>query len=228
MKISDHVDSALIDWEAGRLESALTHALIAVDGTARRMFPSLGNAQRYKRCLRHFYWIIEPALGAGINLEATKFSNIQLGSLKDPDFADIVYKVFRCAHAHGDEVPLEFELTLGDSEGRMWTIGDGVLNLPHTLIFALLFIAVFAPVNRNEKPIPGGLLTLGAEDNRDNFPISEWWGRAADLQPIAAKHNPVRLILEFPPEHQFAQDGPTGQIFIDLRPQPELADTPSV
>jgi hypothetical protein len=219
MKIADHVDSALLDWGLGRLESALTHALIAVDGTARRMFPSLGNAQRYKRCLRHFNWIIEPALGAGINLEATKFSNINLSGLSNPDFADIVYKVFRCAHAHGDEVPLEFALTLGNAEGRMWTIGDGVLNLPDTLIFALLFVAVFAPVNKDERPLPGAILTLGAEENRDTFEISDWWGRSADLQPIAAKHNTVRLSLEFPPGHHFASNGPTGQIIIDLRPR---------
>jgi hypothetical protein len=228
MKISNHVDSALIDWEAGRLESALTHALIAVDGTARRMFPKLGNAERYKRCLRHFYWIIEPALGAGIKLEATRFSNIQSGGLKDPDFADIVYKVFRCAHAHGDEVPLEFELTRGHSGGRMWTIGDGVLNLPHTLIFALLFVAVFAPVNKDERPIPGAWLTLGAPESQDSFPISEWWGRSADLQPIAAKHNAVRVTFEFPPGHQFSPNGPTGEIIIDLRPKPDTADVESV
>ena len=59
------------------------HACAAVDGTARRMYPNLKkqNAARFKACLRFFNWIVEPALGAGIDLEKTRFSNIALGKM---------------------------------------------------------------------------------------------------------------------------------------------------
>jgi hypothetical protein len=217
MKISEHVYSALLDWDAGRFESALTHACIAVDGTARRMFPNEGNRKRYIRCLRHFYWIIEPALGAGIDLEKTRFSNILLNNKVEPDFAEIVYEVFRCAHAHGDEVPSAFELVMATEGLREWSLGDGVLKLPSTLLFALLFVAVFAPVNKDERLLADAFLTLGSGDHKDVFPISEWWGRSADLEPIAAKHNSVRVHFIFPPGHTFAVDGPTVNLKIDLR-----------
>lgn len=185
------------------------------------MFPTLGNAERYKRCLRHFYWAIEPALGAGLNLDLTKFSNIKLRKIQDPDFADIVYEVFRCAHAHGDEVPSEFEVIFGNEHSRTWMMGDGVLQLPHTLLFALLFVAVFAPVNKGERDLPGAFLTLGAGDTKNEFLISDSWGKSAMLEPIAARHNPVRVHAIFPPGHEFVADGPVGHVVIDLTPKPE-------
>lgn len=218
MKVADHVESALIDWDMGRLDSALTHACIAVDGTARRMFPNLGNRNRYIRCLRHFYWMVEPALGAGIDLEKTTFPEVKIKNGTPPDFAEIVYEVFRCAHAHGDEVPPQFNLIMGGEDSLTWIMGEGTLQFPHTLLFALLFVAVFAPVNKDERPLGNSYLTLGGEPHMSKFIIGDWWGRAADLQPIAQKYNKVRIHIITPEGHKYVKDGPSGQLLIDLTP----------
>jgi hypothetical protein len=51
-------------------------------------------------------------IGAGLNLVDTRFSNIKWRKIASPDFAEIIYEVFRCSHAHGDEVPPSFSVTI--------------------------------------------------------------------------------------------------------------------
>lgn len=222
MRIANHVQYALDDFDLGRHDSALLHACMAIDGTARRMFPNDNNSSRYKKCLRHFYWILEPALGTGIDLTKTKFSYLTIGKNNEPDFADIVYSVFRCAHAHADEVPPEFELILGGDSERYWQMSANSLNLPHTVIFALLFVAVFAPVNKDETPLPSYWLTLGSGEHKNSFHLSESWGKSAFLQPIALKHNSVKVHMTFPPgsfEPKPYAPAVVGRIQIDLTPK---------
>src|SRR5205807_1314709 len=78
-------------------DAALMHACIAIDATAKRMpgaFTGVGN--RYRTCLRNYYWVLEPMLGAGLNLVDTRFKNIELKGNVSPDFADLIHEVFRC------------------------------------------------------------------------------------------------------------------------------------
>lgn len=198
MKISQHVHSALLDWDAGRVESAMMHACAALDGTAARMFQSeRKNSVRFKRCIRQFHWLIEPALAIGINLDTSRFKNVPLRNNLAPDFADVVYEIHRCAHAHGDEVPQEFELILCADNEFSWTMGEGVLQLPHRALFALLFVAVFAPVNSREAPLPGAYLSLGYGEGQDRFDLGTSWGKSADMVSVAKKHSFTRVEFEY-------------------------------
>lgn len=43
MKIEQHVCYAIDDYQAGKLDSALMHACMAIDGTAKNLFSSGGN-----------------------------------------------------------------------------------------------------------------------------------------------------------------------------------------
>ncbi len=149
MKVSEQVLCAIDDAEAGKFNAALLHACISIDSTSKRLYPSEKRVGvRYVNCLRKYCWLLEPMIGAGLNLVDTRFSNIKWGKIASPDFAEIIYEVFRCSHAHGDEVPPSFSVTI--SKGPFlshWTLTEGELHMPDRVVWALLAVAVFAEVN---------------------------------------------------------------------------------
>lgn len=194
MKLAQHVLYAIDDAEANKFESALLHACIAIDTTAKRFARANPKVRdRYVACLRHYYWILEPMLGPGINLVETKFENIQLGKNCSPDLAEIVYEIFRCSHAHGDEVPTAFSVipTSGSANSK-WSFGNGELHMPDRILWALLAVAVFSRVNTHEKSDRNYYLSLG--DHR--FLLREWWGREDDFRVIADQYNQTRVTLD--------------------------------
>ena len=197
MKLTDHVRCIFDDAEAGKPEAALLHACISIDATAKRLYPSNGKGvrARFVRCIREYYWLIEPMMGVGLNFEETIFSNVALFNLKKPpDFAEVVYAIHRNSHAHGDEVHLSYELlkTTGPS-GSEWEMGDDHLRMPDRVIWALTSVVVFC--RENLRPRGWGetrYLTWGDE----KFVIADWWGREVDLKPIAASWNTTRVKME--------------------------------
>src|SRR4030088_1326069 len=99
MKLAQHVLLAIDQAGRQEFDAALLHACIAVDPTSKRLFPSeLRVGKRYVECLREYYWVIEPMIGAGLNLIETRFTNIQLRNNAAPDLAEIIYEIFRCGH----------------------------------------------------------------------------------------------------------------------------------
>ncbi len=195
MNVGNSVRLAINSFEDGELDSSVLHACNAVDGTAGKvMGRTMGNRDRFTKLLRDHYWLMEPTAIPGINLVETRFTNVPLPGCGDPDFADIVYRIHRCTHGHGDELPGGFELTPCPLVGvTRITLADGRLHLPDRLVFGLLFVAVLHPVNRGES-VPGSYyLTL----EKETFPINDWWGRADDFRPIAARYTTVREKLQW-------------------------------
>jgi hypothetical protein len=194
MKLSRQVLCAIDDAVAKKFDAALLHACIAIDATSKRLYPSSTKVgERYVNCLRHYYWLLEPMIGAGLNLVETQFTNLQLRKHKSPDLADVIYEIFRCSHAHGDEVPNAFSIL--PSEGGFhsrWLLGNGELHMPDRVIWALLSVAVLSQVNRSETTTGNYYLSLGAE----RFTISEWWGREHDFRIIADRYNKVRVRMD--------------------------------
>jgi len=194
MKLADHVLQSFDDACAGKFDLALLHACIAIDATSKRLFPSERKVgARYTNCVRRYYWIVEPMLVGGINLAETRFSNIRLTRAQPPDLADIIYEVFRCSHAHGDEVPPNYSviLTSGNFNSE-WVMADNELHMPDRIIWALLGVTVFANVNRGETNAGSYFLSLGD----DRFLLRDWWGREDDFKPFATKHNTTRVKFE--------------------------------
>src|SRR5829696_7722331 len=106
MKVANSVRKAINEWEQGELESAMLHACNAVDGTARKLYPNLGNKDRFTRFLRENYAILGPMGAPGIDLIQTRFPvTVQRPTAPGggPDMADVIYGIHRCCHAHGDE-----------------------------------------------------------------------------------------------------------------------------
>jgi hypothetical protein len=225
MKLTDHVRCTFDDAAAGKLEAALLHACISIDATAKHLYPSTpGVRARFVRCIRDYYWLIEPMMGAGMNLEETKFGNVTVSNLSTkPDFADIVYTIHRNSHAHGDEVSPSFELTrtthpyLSD-----WEFGANHLRMPDRVIWALTSVAVFCRQNYRYK---------GWGDDRylswgeERFVIADWWGREVDLKPIAVGWNTTRVKMEKLEQLKEANDrGETDSEAIFISASPPEAD----
>ncbi len=194
MKLQNSVLYAIEDGERARTDAALLHALTAIDGTSKRLYPSLtGVGARFTKCLREYYWLIEPMIGAGINLVETRFENVKLKRSEAPDFADIIYEVFRCGHAHGEEISSSFDLriTKGPYDST-WRMGHNSIHMPDRLLWALIGVAVFSRANYRERTTTEHYLTLAEE----KFLVREWWGRESDLKVICEKYNKVRVKLE--------------------------------
>ncbi|MDE2347512.1 MAG: hypothetical protein KGL92_03320 [Gammaproteobacteria bacterium] len=194
MKLADQVLYAIEDATAGRFDSALLHSCTAIDATSRRLSPGENRVGvRYVRCLRQYYWIIEPMIGAGLNLIETKFTNIRLRNSAAPDLAEVIYEILRCSHAHGDEVPPQYSIIPSPDPGyTRWELKKDELHMPGRIIWALLGVAVFSKANASETSVGTHYLSLGA----NQFPISDWWGREDDFRPFAEKSNQTRVKVE--------------------------------
>jgi hypothetical protein len=196
--VSRHVLCAIDDAELGQWDLALMHACIAIDGTARKLFPQkTSNRDRYITCIREYYWILEPML-FGINLEETTFPNVPLKNNQKPDLAEIIYEKFRCNDTHGEEIPKEFSLILSHDNNARWVLANNFLQMPDRIVWALLGIAVFSHVNTDEKSNSDHYLFLRhpGTDLETKFRIAEWWGREENFRPIAVEHNTLRVKLE--------------------------------
>jgi hypothetical protein len=188
MNVGDSVRLAIDDWERHEPEAAMLHACNAVDGTAGKLHPSLGNKARFTRCLRDSYPILGPMGAPGINVVDTRFPvTVQRPSAPggEPDLADVIYGVHRCTHGHGDELPDGFDL-IPDASGppglTQMMIERGKLRLSDRIIFGLLAVAVLSPVNRDQR-VPDGYFLAFADTK---LAINDWWGRGDDFAQLVA------------------------------------------
>ena len=157
MNVGESITHAIDDFEMGRTDSVVLHACAAVDGTAKKAYPAKAkrNRDRFTPILRDNYWLLEPMVVPGINLDETEFSNVATARGQPADFASVVYEVHRCNHAHGDELPCEFTLTPAvGSDVTVIQLADGVLHLPDRLPFGLIAVAVLDPTNRGQTVPP--------------------------------------------------------------------------
>jgi len=201
MNVGNSVRKAIDDWEHGELESAMLHACNAVDGTAKKLYPTLrSNNERFTRALRENYGILGPMGAPGIDLVATRFPvtvkrPTALGG--KPDIADVIYGVHRCTHGHGDELPDGFALiqdATGPKRLTRMEIERGKVRLSDRIIFGLLAVAVLSPSNKDQAVPDGYYLTFGESEK---LVINKWWGRTIDFLPIAARDPTPQVKLDF-------------------------------
>lgn len=202
VSIAESVRVAIDSWERDEHEIALSHACIAVDGTATRTAGTDRSTRtQYVKFLTDRYWILEPMITPGINLDTTRFPMVPLGKNPAPGLAEIIYEVFRCNHLHGKDPPPGFRLTHGvGSPVSLVRLADGILQLPNNLIFGLLATVVLAPVNSNQRlPDDHYYLSIGhpALGNYREFPINQWWGRDTEFRPVAAEYTTIRVTLDW-------------------------------
>jgi hypothetical protein len=107
MKISEHIKSSLDACESRELEKAMLFACLAVDGTAKKMYPQIKNVgERFKKFLVEYIEIIELMHG-GMDLQETIFPFKNNKGDIGIKFEDIIYEKFRCNLAHGNDCPTD-------------------------------------------------------------------------------------------------------------------------
>ncbi len=198
MKLSTHVLSALDNWDLNKKDFSLMDACFAIEGTARNLYKKeSANRNDYKKCLREYYWIIEIVSGLGINLKETKFNNLKIKDgknlISNPDFADVIYHIFRCNFAHCKDIPPNYELTPIKDGGLInWEIGDDLFRIPESIILGLLAVSVFSKVNKHNNT--EGVYYLSYKDKR--FEIKDWWGREDDVRTILLDLTPNPIVVK--------------------------------
>lgn len=202
MRLESHILKAIEANDRGSVDEALMHATIAIDATARKLFNKTGK-RAYKDCIRKYYWIIERFIGEGLNIEETKWTHLQLDdghgkSIINPDFADIIYHVFRCSHAHGDEIPIKFELIPSFDGYFQWNIeivNNGV-RMPDTVVWALLAVSVFAKINSDIKTYGDHWISWGSKViGTTTFVIKDYWGKEDELKNFFSPRPALRVKL---------------------------------
>jgi hypothetical protein len=200
MNIGQSVRKAIDDWELREPDAAMLHACNAVDGTAKKVYATLGSNERFTRLLRENYAILGPMGAPGINLIETRFPVTVLRPKAPggkPDIADVIYGIHRCTHGHGDELPDGFALfedATGPKGITRIQVERGKVRLSDRIIFALIAVAVLSPANVGQSVPDGYRLTFG---NSETLMINEWWGRAAEFPAIAAKEPMPQVKLDF-------------------------------
>jgi len=193
VEIAKSVSKALDEYEAGDIESALLHACNAVDGTARKTYGAqLGAGARFTRMLRDNHLILGPMGAPGLDILTQRFPGfIEKGTTpdKEPDLADLIYTIHRCAHAHGDQIPFGYELLpvadLGPRLTHMRIEYDWI-QLSVRIVPALVAVAVLAPVNAT--------LSIGGDYwlsySLTKMPSQDWWGEADKFPALVATDPP--------------------------------------
>lgn len=209
MKIEDRVLAAISTAGEGNFSAAMANICPAVEATARKKLQQKKvNRSDYKEFLRGYYFVVEPFIGSGINLDDTKFPSITLETddgrkIENPDFADIVYHAFRCSLAHGHEIEDKFNFTRSPEQGRsIWIIhmGEGRIHMPEKVVWALVAAVLFCDANKDIVTESHSYLTWGGANVRAGgepyrFDIDVFWGAEETVRRFLDKRERIRVAL---------------------------------
>lgn len=175
----------------------MLHACLAVDGTAKKSYPSLSTVGgRYRKFINDNLDIIELMFG-GLNLEETIFPFKDAKGKIGMTFSDIVYEKFRCSLAHGDELPDGFGVSVQIAELHQQfsiDIANRSMTLPQSAIYGLGLICVLAPVNSDQKI---GSNLYHYRDSVNTYVVDRWWGKRECAREIMDFEAAIRVKIDF-------------------------------
>lgn len=197
MKIADHIQYSLDACDSRELDKGMLFACLAVDGTAKKMYPNIHKVgERFRKFIVEHLDIVELMFG-GLNLHETVFPFRDNKGTIGVKFEDIVYEKFRCSLAHGDELPDGYDITVKVADGIqqfMIDINGQCMTLPESAIYALGLPCVLAPVNADQK-IGSNVYYYCDPINR--YVVDRWWGKVECARKIMDFENQVRVKMDF-------------------------------
>ena len=196
MDVGDAVRRSLDHWQRREWDAAMVHACNAVDGTAKKRYPQLGVATRFKRTIRDSLDIFRAMAAPGIDFDQSRFPITVKSDLPDgrPDVADVLYGIHRWSHGHDDELPDGFELTPhGPRPAGVHIWKTGRIQLPASAVIGLLAVAVFSPENKGEIMPDGYQLSW----YQHVFHICMWWGWQDHFREIISTAQIPQTTLDF-------------------------------
>lgn len=197
MKIADHIRYSLEACDSRDLDKAMLFACLAVDGTAKKMYPQIDKVgERFRKFIVEHLDIIELMHG-GLNLQETVFPFKDSKGNVGVKFEDIVYEKFRCNLAHGNELPDGYGLTVKVQDGIqqfMIDIKNQSMTLPESAIYALGLPCVLAPVNADQRI---GSNSYHYRDPINHYVVDRWWGNVECARRIMDFENQVKVKIDF-------------------------------
>jgi hypothetical protein len=197
MKISDHIKNSLDACDAKDLDKAMLFVCLAVDGTAKKMYPALAKVgERYRKLINEHIDIIELVFG-GLNLKETVFPFKDTKGNVGITFADIVYEKFRCSLAHGNELTDGYAISVQIAPGHQQfiiNIQQQSMTLPESAVYALGLVCVLAPVNADQKI---GSNLYHYRDRINTYVVDRWWGKLACARQIMDFDAQIRVKMDF-------------------------------
>lgn len=197
MKIAEHIKYSLDACDSKELDKAMLFACLAVDGTAKKMYPDIQKVgERIRKFIVEHLDIIELMFG-GLNLKETVFPFKDNKGNIGVRFEDIVYEKFRCSLAHGDQLPDGYDITVKVADGIqqfMIDISGQSMTMPESAIYALGLPCVLAAVNADQK-IESNLYHY--RDPINQYVVDRWWGKVECARKIMDFENQVRVKMDF-------------------------------
>ncbi len=198
MTVGEQVRNSLDHWSGFEWYAALWHASEALDDTARKRYPDLGVAARFKRTVRDDIDIFTAMAAPDIDFAGSRYPIPVHSDSADgrPDLADLLFGVHRFQHEHEEDLPGGLVVTPHADGVPMFHISEGRLRLRGSAALGLLAISVFAPENRNETIADS--YVLGWKDQ--SFQVNSWWGWQDHFRAIIRKAGIEETPLDFGPE----------------------------
>jgi len=197
MKIADHIKHSLDACDRRDLDKAMLFACLAVDGTAKKMYPQIERVgERFRKFIVEHLDIIELMHG-GLNLQETVFPFKDNKGNIGVKFEDIIYEKFRCNLAHGNELPDGYGVTVRVADGIqqfMIDIEHQSMTLPESAIYALGLSCVLAPANADQKI---GSNLYHYRDPINQYVVDRWWGNVECARRIMDFENQVKVKMDF-------------------------------
>ncbi|MCB0933642.1 MAG: hypothetical protein KDB71_17325 [Mycobacterium sp.] len=198
MTVGEQVRDSLNHWSARQWRQSMWHASEALDETARKRYPTLGVAARFKRTVRDDLDIFTAMMAPDIDLVRSRFPVRVQSDATDgrPDVADLLFATHRYLHGHENDFPGGCEIMPHIDGVPAFHISEGHLQLRASAALGLLAIAVFSPENRGEQ-IPGSY-QLGWQQHI--FHVRGWWGWRDHFREILRTEPIPSYPLDFGPE----------------------------
>jgi len=144
----------------GDAENAFIQLAIAIDGTAKQIYPTKKTSERCKQFLKDnlpfILWSLSngtPAKTGSLSFEISSSSK----SSERIEFEDLVYKVMRCSLFHDGELSEKVEFVNAPYIGTL----NGRMQFPLALIGSLLFAVIASPVNERQQVSESTSFTFG-------------------------------------------------------------------
>lgn len=144
----------------GDAENAFIQLAIAIDGTAKQLYPGKKTSERCKQFLKDslpfVLWSLSngtPARTSSLSFEIASSSE----SSERIEYEDLVYKVMRCSLFHDGELSEKVEFVNAPYIGTL----HGRMQFPIALIGSLLFAVIASPVNEHQRVSESTSFTFG-------------------------------------------------------------------
>lgn len=150
LTIAARIQECTAKLALGDAENAFIQLAIAIDGTAKLLYPGKKTSERCKKFLKDSLPFILWSLSNGTPAKTTSLS-FEVSSSSDSgtciEFEDLVYKVMRCSILHEGELSEKVEFVNAPYVGTL----NGRVQFPLALLGSLLFAVIASPVNERQR-----------------------------------------------------------------------------